>query len=148
MHSIGVVAVSLLFSLFAPVTGRIERAFVRNDAGTLHAILSRTTALNISLPEPIGFSDQLSHEQAFFLMDRMFSRFKTFEFESEGRLSSLPGRKGCILKSRWSFRDVKNNGQYVFLVFFYLIPESSASGLPVRPERAAWKILEIKAERL
>jgi hypothetical protein len=148
VHSIGVVAVSLLFSLLAPVTGRIERAFVRNDAETLYAVLSRATALNISLPEPIGFSDQLSHEQAFFLMDRMFSRFKTFEFESESRLSSLPGRTGCILKSRWSFRDVKNNSQYVFLVFFYLVPESSAPAHPLPRERTAWKILEIKAERL
>ena len=140
--------VSLLFSFLAPVTGRIERAFVRNDAGTLYAILSKATALNISLPEPIGFSDQVSHEQAFFLMDRWFSRFKTFEFESEDRLSSLPGRKGCILKSRWSFRDMKNNGQYVFLVFFYLVPEPLAADRPPARERTAWKILEVKAERL
>ena len=136
-----------LLALLPPITKDIQRAWLRNSAVELHEVFSKTTALNISLPEPVPFSDQVSHEQAYFLFERIFSIYKTFEFIPEAGLLTPPEGQGCILKARWSFRNTRNNSPYLFEVFFYLIhdPGPPASrGAPSAP----WRISEIKAERL
>ncbi len=124
-----------LLTLLTPTIDGIGRTCLANDAAGLSAYFSGA-ALNISLPDPIAFSDELSPEQAYFLFDRVFSKFKTFEFDPDGRLSTLAGRPGCILKARWSFRNIKDDSPSLFLVMIYLTPEE-----------AGWKIVEIKAER-
>jgi hypothetical protein len=64
----------------------------------------------------------------------------TFEFYSEKQPTSIEG-KSAIIKARWSFRDKKNQNQYVFNIFFYLIK------LPSKTEGQSedWKITEIRA---
>ncbi|MFQ6108209.1 MAG: hypothetical protein ACE5L7_01485 [Candidatus Aminicenantales bacterium] len=141
-------------SLLSPTTEAIESAFLRNNARMLYEILSSQSSINISLPEPISFSDQLSNQQAYFLFRRIFSSYSTFEFYSEAEPPVITEESHYIFKARWSFKNRKNKNQYVFHIFFYMREESGlsrekrhqSSKKEVPTEN--WKILEIKAERL
>ena len=148
MFHFGIALFSGLLAVLPPVTKDIQRAWLRNSASELFKIFSRTAALNVSLPEPIPFSDQVSHEQAYFLFERIFSTYKTFEFIPEAGLPTSPEWRGCILKARWSFRNTRNNSPYLFAVFFYLIPDPGPPGSRGTPSTLPWRISEIKAERL
>lgn len=148
MFHFSIVLLSSFLALLPPLTEEIQRAWLRNSAAELHDVFSRTTALNISLPEPVLFSDQVSHEQAYFLFERIFSTYKTFEFIPEAGFSKPSEPRGRIFKARWSFRNTRNNTPYLFEVFFYLIPDSGPSGSPLAPNAMPWRISEIKAERL
>jgi hypothetical protein len=107
----------------------------------LYALFPPESHINISLPEPISFSDQVSNQQAYFLFQKIFSFYMTFEFYSENQPTSIEG-EGVIIKTRWSFRDKKNRNQYVFNILFYLIkrPSQKEGGTD-----DTWKIIEIKA---
>lgn len=131
-----------LFPIFLPSTTlNVERAFLQNDARNLRSLFPAQSFINISLPEPISFSDQVSNQQAYFLFQRIFSSYTTFEFYSENQPTSLEGNS-AIIKTRWSFRDKKNRDQYVFHVFFYLIKQpSNMKG----KTSDTWKITEIRA---
>jgi len=137
-----------LLAVFFPISSDIQQAWVRNSASELFKIFSTTAGLNVSLPEPIFFSDQVSREQAYFLFDRIFSSYQTFEFIPEAGFSMSPEGRGCIIKARWSFRDTRNNSPYLFVVFFYLIPDPGPEGSRASPGPPPWRISEIKAERL
>jgi hypothetical protein len=134
--SVGVLPVILTLSLFSPTEKSIERAFFQNDAKLIYALLSPKNQINISLPEPVSFSDQVSPEQAFFLFRQICSTFQTFEFYADTELPVLPKKNSLIFKARWSFKNRKSNNQYVLQVFFYLVKDID------------WKITEIKAEKL
>lgn len=136
MVSVGVFPFLLTLSLFSQTTKSIERAFFQNDPRLLYSLLSTRNHINISLPEPISFSDQLSSEQALFLFRQVYSTFSTFEFYAASELPVLAKEKSFIFKGRWSFKNKKNNNQYVLQVFFYLVNETE------------WRITEIKAEKL
>ena len=148
MIHFGIALFSGLLAVLPPVTKDIQRAWLRNSASELLNIFSRTAALNVSLPEPVLFSDQVSHEQAYFLFERIFSTYKTFEFIPEAGLPTSPEWRGCILKARWSFRNTRNNSPYLFAVFFYLIPDPGPPWSCGTPSTPPWRISEIKAERL
>jgi len=145
---------SLTFAWFSGTVRDIQGAFIANDANVLYRHFSSAASLNISLPEPFSFSDQLSSQQALFLFKQFFSTHRTLEFDPDVRLSSLRGKKGAILKARWSFKNARDGGQYAFRVFFYIVPESEKPrGSPARPPgfagsagKQSWRILEIKAE--
>jgi hypothetical protein len=110
----------------------------------LHSLFPPQSHINISLPEPISFSDQVSNQQAYFLFQKIFSSYTTFEFYSENQPTSIE-EKSAIIKTRWSFRDKKNRNQYVFNIFFYLIKlPSKAKG----KTGEAWKITEIRAAKI
>jgi hypothetical protein len=143
--SVGVLPLLLSLSMVTQTTRTIERAFFQDDAKILVSLLTVRNHVNISLPEPISFSDQLSREQAYFLFRRISSEFATFEFYADPSLPLLLKGDSFIFKARWSFRNKKNNNQYVFQIFFYLIKENSPghAGPP-----GSWKIMEIKAENL
>jgi hypothetical protein len=126
----------LTLSLFSQTTKSIERAFFQNDPKLLYALLSTRNQINISLPEPIFFSDQVSSEQTLFLFRRISSTFQTFEFYADSEMPVLAKKNSFIFKARWSFKNKKNNNQYVLQVFFYLVNERD------------WRITEIKAEKL
>lgn len=137
--------VILLLSIFSTIlpltTQNIERAFLQNDARKLYSLFPPLSHINISFPEPLSFSDQVSNQQAYFLFKKIFSSYETFEFYTENDPTSIE-EQSAILKTRWSFRDKRNRNQYVFHVFFYLIK------LPPSEEDETgevWKIIEIKA---
>jgi hypothetical protein len=65
----------------------------------------------------------------------IFSSYSTFEFYSE-RTPPPTDKKNHIYQARWSFRDKKNNDQYLFYIFFYLVEETG------------WRITEIKAKKI
>ncbi len=110
----------------------------------LYSLLPPQSHINISLPEPISFSDQVSNQQAYFLFRKIFSSYITFEFYSENPPTSIEGMS-AIIKARWSFRDKKNQNQYVFNIFFYLIKQpSSTEG---RSDEV-WKVTEIRAAKI
>lgn len=136
-------ALTILSLTLSTTTQNIERAFLQNNAGLLSRLFSSRTPLNISLPEPILFSDQVSYQQAHFVFENIFASYATFEFYSETQ-PFPPEEDTYIYKARWSFRDKKNNDQYLFTIFFLMAKEplEDATG------RTAWKIIEIKAKKV
>ncbi len=112
----------------------------------LYKLFSSQSSITISLPEPISFSDQLSHQQAYFLWKNIFSTYLTFEFYSEEEYPLSSEENNLILKTRWSFKNKKTNNQYVFHVFFYLTKSlnQKKGELP----KTSWQIIEIKAEKI
>jgi len=139
--NLAILLVSLFPIVLPSTTLNIERAFLQNDARMLRSLFPPQSHINISLPEPISFSDQVSSQQAYFLFQKIFSSYTTFEFYSENQPTSIEG-DSAIIKTRWSIRDKKNQNQYVFNVFFYLIKQPSN----VKGETSDdWKITEIRA---
>jgi hypothetical protein len=138
---VGVFPLLLTLALFSQTTKSIERSFFQNDPGLLYSLFTSSQHLNISLPEPISFADHLSSEQAYFLFRKIYSAFSTFEFYADSELPLFVGKKSFMFKSRWSFKNKRNNNQYVFQVFFYLVNEKNDSF-------DQWRITEIKAEKL
>jgi len=119
----------------------------------LYSLFSSKNHINISLPEPISFSDQVSNQQAYFLFQNIFSSFSTFEFYSESDIPPYIENDRFIFQARWSFRNKKNNNQYVYHIFFYLMNKgfSKTRASPnVSSEKNnhlenTWKITEIRA---
>jgi hypothetical protein len=138
---VGVFPLLLTLALFSQTTKNIERAFFQNDPGLLYSLFTSKQHLTISLPEPISLADHFSSEQAYFLFRKIYSDFSTFEFYADSELPFVGGGKSFIFKSRWSFKNKRNNNQYVFQVFFYLVNEKNNS-------LDQWRITEIKAEKL
>jgi len=128
-----------LFIALSPTTQSIEKAFLQNNPRILYSLFSSESSINISLPEPISFSDQVSREQAFFLFKKIFSSFNTLEFYPEEEFPFSSENQSFIFKARWSFKDNRNNNQYPIHIFFYLIKEKLKN---------TWKIIEIKAEKI
>ena len=117
---------------------------MQQNSKMLLALLPPKSHINITLPGPISFADQVSNQQAYFLFKKIFSSYSTFEFYSERQKPTLQSDR-TILKARWSFRDKKNNNQYVFNIFFYLIKIEVQDN---EQKQSAWKITEIKAEEI
>jgi hypothetical protein len=142
VFQLGLVLLSLFLSLSSSLTENIEKAFLQNNPRLFYPLFSAEQPINISLPEPISFSDQLTREQSFFLFQNIFSTYTTFEFFPEPNGQSPPHDDRFIFRARWSFLN-KNKNQFVFLIFFYIRRTPGAS----RAEDF-WKITEIKAEKL
>jgi hypothetical protein len=141
-------ALIILFSLPPPVAARIETAFLENSPAVLRDLLAAEGTIPVSLPEPLSLADQLSPDQAFLVFREFFSIFKTTEFTANPQVFSLPGSPGGILKARWSFRNRRTGRQYPFRLYFFIAPVR----LPRAPDAPgplmAFKIVEIRAERL
>jgi len=133
--------ITTLSLLFSTTSQNIEQAFLQNSPKMLYSLLSTQSNVNISLPQPISFSDQLSNQQAYFLFRRILTSYSTSGFFSDQQPSSI-SNNSFIIKARWSFKDKKNN-MYKFLVFFYFINEPKETKNGVKKE---WKISEIRAE--
>jgi len=151
--NLNIVLLSILVSLLPTTTQDIEKAFLQNNPKILYSLFSAKSSINISLPEPIFFSDQLSNQQAYFLFRKIFSAFTTFEFYSEKELPSDLENQNFIFKARWSFRNNKNNDQHVIHIFFYLIKEKNSDpsfrqSLKNENFKNSWKIIEIKAGKI
>lgn len=129
---------------FTLTTGiqNIEKAFLQNNPKLLFHLFSAQNPINVSLPDPIFFSDQITHQQAYFVFKKIFSSYSTFEFYSEQQ-PLTPEKSSYIYKARWSFRDKKNNDQYPFQIFFYLVKQASGKN-----KKTDWKISEIRAKKI
>ena len=146
VNPLSIVLVSFLVSFLSPQTKDIESAFLQNRADGLHRLFTSSGSLHLSLPEPLGFSDRVSDEQARLLFERFFSSFRTVEFYLDPRPSALPGDPARIHKSRWSFRNIRTNTAYVFDVFIRIQPEFPPPGAE-RRARPLWRIAEIRADK-
>ena len=144
MTSLIIAALTFITIILPTTTQNIEKAFLQNNSKLLFELFSVQTPINISLPEPIYFSDQLSNPQAYFIFKNIFSSYATFEFYSERKPQSSDN-DNHIYQARWSFRDKDNNDQYLFYIFFYLIKETSADRKSTKTE---WRITEIKAKKI
>lgn len=132
----------LLATLSPSSTARsIERAFLQNNARILLEFLPAGGRINLTLPEPISFSDQLTDQQTYLLLKKIFTTFTTQEFFSELR-EAPQGEKRYFFKARWSFQD-KNKNLYALDVFFQLGLVSDGS--EASPD---WKITDIRAEKI
>jgi hypothetical protein len=135
----------LTLSLISQTTRTIEKAFFQDDPELFFSLLSGQGHINISLPEPISFSDQMSPEQAYLFFRQVYATYSTFEFYGDSDLPVLAKGGSFIFKARWSFRNKRTNNQYVLQAFFHLIKEQPpVRGSPLIP----WRITEIKAETL
>jgi hypothetical protein len=139
-----VAAISIISLSLPSTTQNIEKAFLQNNSRLLLELFSAQNPINISLPEPIFFSDQLSNEQAYFVFKKIFSSYATFEFYLE-RKEGFPENESHIYQARWSFRDKGNNDQFLFYIFFYLTKEISSEN---KSAATVWKITEIKAKKI
>ncbi len=144
MLSTAVYPLLLILSLLSQTTRVIERAFFEDRPALLYSLFPDRGHVNLSLPEPVAFSDQVSSEQALFVFRRLRRTYSTFEFYADSDLPVLARENGFIFKARWSFRDRSSNDQYAFQVFFYL---ARIRGVPGEG-RLLWKITDIRAERL
>jgi hypothetical protein len=142
---IGVFPLLLTLSLLSQTTRTIEKAFFQDDPRQLYSLLSTQGHVYISLPEPVSFSDQISPEQAYFFFSQFHTTYSTFEFYADSELPILAKEKSFIFKARWSFKNKKNDNQYVFQVFFHLSREKPPGDGKAQPP---WRITEIKAESL
>ena len=142
MSQLSLCILSVFLSLISFVTKNTEKSFLQNNPQLLLSLLSADTPINISLPEPISFSDEVSGEQAYFLFKQVFRTYTTFEFFPESGAPPRLEKDRFIFKASWSFYN-KNLNQVRFRVYFYVRAEP-------RPSKPGdfWKISEIKAERL
>ena len=141
-------SLTLLLSLPIPIAAQIETAFLQDSPAVLRELLTTEGSIPVALPEPLSVADQLSPEQAFLVFRRIFSIFKTTEFTIDPQMSSLAGRTGGILKARWSFRNERTGYQYPCHVYFFVVPVRLERPPGVRGPLMAFKIVEIRAERL
>ncbi len=144
MLSTAVYPLLLILSLLSQTTRAIERSFFEDRPDLLFTLFTDRGHVNLSLPEPISFSDQVSPEQAFFIFRRLHRAYSTFEFYADSESPILARDEGFIFKARWSFRNTASNDQYVFRVFFHLTAGKRLPGA----DRSPWKITDIRAERL
>lgn len=148
MFTFHLFALSVLFSLPLPVAARVETAFLENSPAVLRELLATEGTISVSLPEPLSLADQLSPDQAYLVFRQFFTIFKTTEFTTNPQVFSLPGSPGGILKARWSFRNRRTGRQYPFRLYFFIAPIR----LPRPPDDPrpvmAFRIVEIRAERL
>ena len=148
MVTFHLLSLTLLFSLPSPIAARVETAFLQNSPAVLRELLTTEGTIPVSLPEPLALADQPSPDQAYLVFRRFFSIFKTTEFTTDPQMSSLAGASGGILKARWSFRNERTGDQYPLRVYFFIVPvrlERSPGG---PGPRVAFRIVEIRAERL
>lgn len=141
-------SLTLYLSLPLPIASRIETAFLQNSSEVLRELLATEGTIPVSLPEPLSLADQLSPDQTVLVFDRIFAVFKTTEFTTDPRLSSLPGLPGGILKARWSFRNERSGNQYPFRVYFFIGPAAPGPDPGSRGPVTSFRITEIRAERL
>lgn len=144
MLSTAVYPLLLILSLLSQTTRVIERSFFEDNPVLLYSLLAPQGYVNLSLPEPIAFSDQVSSQQALFIFRRLHRTFSTFEFYADSDFPILARDNGLIFKARWSFRNKTNNNQYVLQVFFYLSMDRQTPEL----RGSLWKITDIRADRL
>jgi len=137
--------VSLLFSLLTAAAVDLESAFLQHRPDLLLSHLSPGSRLSLTLPEPVGFSDQLSAGQSYFFFQDILGRFQTQEFYLESGLPLRMDRNLVILKARWAFWDRRRGEQHAFRLFFLLRAEASP---PASGRANPWKIMEIKAEKI
>jgi len=132
----------LLLTINPSSTARtIERAFLQNNARALMELLPTEGRINLSFPEPISFSDQLSDQQTFLLLKKLFTTYTTQEFFSELR-EEPHWENSYFFKARWSFQD-KNKNLYALDLFFQLSQVTDEAG--ASPD---WKITDIRAEKI
>lgn len=133
----------LSLTLLTLVSRNIEKAFLQNNAATLAAICQPHSAIQVSLPEPIGFSDVLSPKQIRVFFKRLFARYPTFEFFIESPFPLfLPGDRWFI-RARWSFLEKESLQQHVFRIYFQVKAPDR-----IQPRGGEWKIIEIRAEKI
>jgi hypothetical protein len=141
-------SLSVLISLPLPIASQVETAFLQNSPALLREILTTEGTIPVSLPDPLALADHLSPDQTYLVFARIFSVFKTTEFTADPRLSALPGLRGAILKARWSFRNERTGNQFPFRVYFFVAPLRLRGSPGVRAPAMAFRIVEIRAERL
>ncbi|MBM3297402.1 MAG: hypothetical protein FJY83_07355 [Candidatus Aminicenantes bacterium] len=145
MAQIATAAVSILLSFLTTAAVDLESSFLQSRPDLLLGHLSARSRLSLSLPEPVGFSGQLTARQSFFYFQDVFGRFLTQEFYPESGLPRGVEDGPLIFKARWAFRDRRTGEQHALRLFFLFRIESP----PPRTGRAnPWKITEIKAEKI
>jgi len=88
--NLGIILLALFFPVISTTTQNIEKSFLQNNPKILYSLFSSKSSVNISLPEPISFSDQVTNQQAYFFFRKIFTSYTTFEFFAEEEPPDLP----------------------------------------------------------
>ncbi len=121
----------------------LERAFLQNNASTLARLFNPAAAIQVSLPEPISFSDILTAKQAQVFFERLFAAYPTLEFFIETNFPFVPPRERWLIRARWSFSDKRQLRQHVVRIHFLVkLVNANQRG------KAGWKIIEMRAEKI
>ena len=91
---------------------------------------------------------ELSHDQACLVFGRLFAVLKTKEFITDPQVISLPGASGGILRTRWSFFNERTGAQIALRVYFFVVPVRAPPGGSGRGHWLAFRIVEIRAEKV
>jgi hypothetical protein len=138
---VGLCLLSLALSLFNAFTKEIQNAFLGNDPKVLRSLFADGSFIPISLPSPIGFSDQVSEEQAYFLFRRIFAAYPTSAFYPESDILRSLDRGAFIYKARWEF--LISDRSLAFQILFYVRSRPPGPG-----RKGFWKIAEIRATQI
>ena len=142
MPHVGLSLFAFFLSLFNPFIAEIPNAFLVNDARALRAFFAPQSYIQISLPAPFYFSDQVSAEQAYLLFGRIFAAAKTSGFYPEGDILPTVSRGSFIYKARWEFLTT-SRAPGAFRILFYV------RGRPAYGSgKGVWRITEIRADRV
>lgn len=128
---------------FSLISRHIEKAFLQNNAALLASLCPYSGLIQVSLPEPIGFSDILASGQIKVFFKQIFHRYPTFEFFIESPLPTFLSSDRWFIRARWSFFDKKNFQQQAFRIYFQIKREKS-----FQRRNFEWKIIEIRAEKI
>jgi hypothetical protein len=139
---------TVLLSLPLPIGTELQTAFLENSQAALCELLASEGTIPVSLPEPLSLADQLSHDQACLVFGRLFSVLKTREFITDPQVISLPGASGGILRARWSFLNERTGAQIALRVYFFVVPVRAPPDDSGRGPWLAFRIVEIRAEKV
>ncbi|MCX7974563.1 MAG: hypothetical protein N3B16_08690 [Candidatus Aminicenantes bacterium] len=132
------------YLIFINLTSRnIEKAFLQSNAALLASLCPTKGVIQVSLPEPINFSDILAPGQIKVFFERIFHRYSTFEFFIESPLSISPDNQRWFIRARWSFFEKKNLQQQAFRIYFQVKRETK-----IKKRGLEWTIIEIRAEKI
>lgn len=125
----------------------IEKAFLADSSELVGTLADTEGPVQLSLPEPITVSGFSSAGQVRLIFKRIFSDLRTSEFHADPRLTTYPGKRGGIIRARWSFVDRRTGTGRVFRLYIYVTPV-----IVPRPQKAGGyelglRITEIRAEK-
>ncbi len=135
-------------SLFPPPSVvPLEKAFLSGSPELVGRLVNSEGPVQLSLPEPIAVSGFASAGQVRLIFKRIFSDFGTSEFHVDPRMTTYPGRRGGILRARWSFYDRRTGTDTVLRLYFYVSPVFIRPAGRTGGYELGLRIIEVRAEK-
>jgi hypothetical protein len=125
----------------------LEQAFLADSSELVGTLANTEGPVQLSLPEPLTVSGFASADQVRLIFKRIFSDFRTSEFHADHRLTTYPGKRGGIMRARWSFYDRRTGTGRVFRLYIYVTPVIVPRPRGTGGYELGLRIIEIRAEK-